>query len=195
MINKSYKTNSETFQISKLDKSYRESLYKLIINNHLKLSKTEEILKAQINDVPSDFPASLTDEEYEKNIYFGLFSEEDTKKEKIIGCIGLKPKDNIQSTVISFSVNEDYRKKGIGSFLLESLLSYAKNELNLKKLDLIVIDMSEHAVRIYEKFGFILVNTKYIQSSFGVNNCISYETYSDNTLNDKFRLFTYEKEL
>lgn len=48
-----------------------------------------------------------------------------------------------------------YRKKGIGSKLLEKTLAYAKDENHIEKVELEVFETNEAAISLYKKFGFI----------------------------------------
>lgn len=52
-------------------------------------------------------------------------------------------------------ISDGLQGKGIGSYLLECTLKYAKDELNLRKITLYVSEGNEGAVKLYEKFGFI----------------------------------------
>lgn len=51
-------------------------------------------------------------------------------------------------------IDENYKRQGVGSYLLECTLKYAKDELNLRKITLYVSDGNEKAHKFYEKFGF-----------------------------------------
>lgn len=52
-------------------------------------------------------------------------------------------------------ISDALQGKGIGSYLLECTLKYAKDELHLRKITLYVSEGNEGAVKLYKKFGFI----------------------------------------
>lgn len=71
---------------------------------------------------------------------------------EIVGFAGIwKSVDDIHITDIV--VKKDFRKKGIGSLLLEKLISMTK-ELKFKELTLEVNSNNEPAKKLYLKFGF-----------------------------------------
>lgn len=49
----------------------------------------------------------------------------------------------------------DYREKGYGSDALRVLVRYVFQELNLRRLGLLVFGFNERAIRAYEKVGFM----------------------------------------
>lgn len=71
---------------------------------------------------------------------------------EIVGFAGIwKSVDDVHITDIV--VKKDFRKKGIGSLLLEKLISLTK-ELKFKELTLEVNSNNEPAKKLYLKFGF-----------------------------------------
>jgi ribosomal protein S18 acetylase RimI-like enzyme len=83
-------------------------------------------------------------------------SESDLKeKEKIIGVNELLRKWDDPATVFihSFYVEKSFRKKGIGSFLLEESIKILKGE-KIRKIELTVDSRNLQAVKLYEKFNF-----------------------------------------
>lgn len=83
-----------------------------------------------------------------KNSYF-LVARID---EKIVGFAGFK-KILDEADIMNIVVHKDFRGQGIGSKLLESLISYAKDN-NLKILNLEVNETNIHAIHLYDNFGF-----------------------------------------
>ncbi len=70
----------------------------------------------------------------------------------IVGFAGIwKSVDDVHITNIV--VKKDFRKKGIGSLLLQKLIELTKN-LNYKELTLEVNALNEPAKQLYLKFGF-----------------------------------------
>lgn len=52
-------------------------------------------------------------------------------------------------------ISEDYKGRGVGSYLMECTLKYAQVELNLRKITLYVSEGNDNAIRFYDKFGFV----------------------------------------
>jgi putative acetyltransferase len=61
---------------------------------------------------------------------------------------------------IGLCVRDDFHRRGIGSALLATLLDVADNWLNLRRLELTVYVDNEPAVRLYERFGFLIEGTR-----------------------------------
>jgi putative acetyltransferase len=61
---------------------------------------------------------------------------------------------------VVLSVHDDFHRRGIGAALLASLIDVADNWLNLRRLELTVHVDNEPAVRLYEKFGFVIEGTR-----------------------------------
>lgn len=76
----------------------------------------------------------------------------------IIGNINLDehPREMLKHTgSIGMSVLEDWRNKGIGSVLLETLFAWAKSTNQLELLWLQVFGTNMSAIKLYQKMGFI----------------------------------------
>ncbi|MCB9249751.1 MAG: N-acetyltransferase [Ignavibacteriales bacterium] len=54
---------------------------------------------------------------------------------------------------ISYYINKNYRKKGVGSFLIEEAISSSRKK-GIKNLFAILLDINLDSVSILEKFGF-----------------------------------------
>ena len=58
---------------------------------------------------------------------------------------------------VSIGIGEaDYRSKGYGTEAMNLMLAFCFNELNLRRVSLIVYDFNERAQRSYRKNGFVL---------------------------------------
>ena len=88
---------------------------------------------------------------------------------------------------ISIAVDADYHRRGIGTLLLEEILNFADNQLNLLKVDLTVQQENEYAIKLYEKFGFV-------KEGFLKYDCVSEGKYSDVFLMARFNLPEKEKQ-
>lgn len=83
------------------------------------------------------------------NSYFIIVRNEN---DEIVGFAGLKVIVD-EADIMNIVVKKSYRNNGIGSILLENLISYAKS-LSLKTVTLEVNDHNLSAIRLYDKFNF-----------------------------------------
>ena len=82
------------------------------------------------------------------NSYFIVAKNDD----EIVGFAGLKVIVD-EADIMNIVVKQSFRHNGIGSVLLEDLISYAK----VKNLKTITLEVNEHnlsAIRLYDKFNF-----------------------------------------
>lgn len=75
-----------------------------------------------------------------------------TSNDEIVGFAGFKSILD-EADIMNIVVKKSYRHNGIGSFLLEDLISHAK-DLNLKTITLEVNENNLSAIRLYDKFNF-----------------------------------------
>lgn len=71
---------------------------------------------------------------------------------EIVGFAGLKVIVD-EADIMNIVVKKSFRHNGIGSILLEYLISYAKDK-NLKTITLEVNEHNLSAIRLYDKFNF-----------------------------------------
>lgn len=71
---------------------------------------------------------------------------------KIVGFAGIKIILD-EADIMNIVVKKDFRKKGIGSILLNALINYSKN-INLKTITLEVNENNLSAIGLYNKFSF-----------------------------------------
>ena len=57
------------------------------------------------------------------------------------------------------AVRDDWQGKGTGTALMQAAVDLADKWLNLTRLELEVYTDNEAAIRLYEKFGFIIEGT------------------------------------
>lgn len=55
---------------------------------------------------------------------------------------------------ISIAISCEHHKEGIGQLLMDKIISFGKDWLLLKKIELIVLASNKKAVQLYEKKGF-----------------------------------------
>ncbi|MDD3436705.1 MAG: GNAT family N-acetyltransferase [Candidatus Gastranaerophilales bacterium] len=56
---------------------------------------------------------------------------------------------------------QEYRKKGAGTFLMQSILNHCKRE----GFEKITLSSQEHAVKFYEKLGFEVIGQRYFDAN------------------------------
>ncbi|MCX6804374.1 MAG: GNAT family N-acetyltransferase [Candidatus Diapherotrites archaeon] len=98
----------------------------------------------------------LTPEEANKKFTMeGTVSFVALKKEKVLGAGRLSLGRGSRSHCAEFVifVDENVRKLGVGSMLLEEIINAAKKK-NISRLELSVFEDNKPAIGLYEKFGF-----------------------------------------
>ena len=71
---------------------------------------------------------------------------------EIVGFAGIKIILD-EADIMNIVVKKDFRNNGIGSLLLDYLISYSKS-INLKTITLEVNEINIPAIKLYEKFNF-----------------------------------------
>ncbi|MFN8515771.1 MAG: GNAT family N-acetyltransferase [Thermomicrobiales bacterium] len=75
----------------------------------------------------------------------GLFLESAARR-RHVGSVGM-------------AVHDDFQGRGIGSAMMAAALELADNWLNLHRIELEVYTDNPAAIRLYEKFGFVIEGT------------------------------------
>jgi len=60
---------------------------------------------------------------------------------------------------IGMAVRDDWQGKGVGTALMQATVDLADRWLNLTRLELEVYTDNEPAIRLYNKFGFVMEGT------------------------------------
>jgi putative acetyltransferase len=60
---------------------------------------------------------------------------------------------------IGMAVHDDFQGQGIGSALMVAMIDLADNWLNLRRIELEVYTDNAPAIRLYERFGFVIEGT------------------------------------
>ncbi|MGE5508844.1 MAG: GNAT family N-acetyltransferase [Chitinophagales bacterium] len=81
---------------------------------------------------------------------------------KMVGIAKLEVMHRRQAHVGNFGINvhDDYQGRGIGKALIEAILDLADNYLNLRRVQLDVWATNERAIRLYERYGFVVEGRK-----------------------------------
>jgi putative acetyltransferase len=81
---------------------------------------------------------------------------------RVIGMAGLhvhKLPRQRHCASLGIMVHSDFHGQGIGRKLMETVLDLADNWLMLKRLDLTVFPDNQAAIKLYEKYGFVIEGT------------------------------------
>ena len=72
-----------------------------------------------------------------------------------IGTINSSPKNRLKHVgTFGIGIQEKYCNIGLGSYMLESIIDWAKNNGQTKKISLLTREDNKRGYRVYEKFGF-----------------------------------------
>ena len=84
---------------------------------------------------------------------------------EIVGFAGIKIILD-EADIMNIVIKKDFRNNGIGSLLLDYLISYSKS-INLKTITLEVNEINIPAIKLYEKFDFekLGIRKKYYNGS------------------------------
>lgn len=82
---------------------------------------------------------------------------DDEREDSVLGLISLMDINNINRTgVIHIMIGGmDNRGKGIGTFAVSEMIKHAFYNLNLRRIELGVLENNVPAIRLYEKTGFV----------------------------------------
>ncbi|HKG26028.1 MAG TPA: GNAT family N-acetyltransferase [Thermomicrobiales bacterium] len=81
---------------------------------------------------------------------------------RVVGSAGIQvqPADRRRHVgSIGMGVHDDFQGRGVGTALLAALLDLAFNWLGLQRIELTVYADNAAAVRLYQKFGFVIEGT------------------------------------
>lgn len=124
--------------------------------NDMTLDDLKTIKNVLISDFDDFWNYDILKEELEySSSFFKVAKNNDIE---IVGFAGLKVIID-EADIMNIVIKKSYRNNGIGSFLLENLISYAKN-INLNSLTLEVDENNLSAIHLYNKFGFINIGIR-----------------------------------
>jgi putative acetyltransferase len=81
---------------------------------------------------------------------------------KVVGNIGLhsiRRERRAHVGQIGMMVHDDYQGQGIGSKLMAAAIELGERWLNYRRIELEVYTDNEPAIRLYQKFGFVIEGT------------------------------------
>jgi GNAT superfamily N-acetyltransferase len=118
-----------------------------------------------------------------ENLHEGYFSDEGNSgfwvadyRGRIVGMIGVQRVGEHVAEIRRMRVHEDFRRKGVGTALIERALSFCR-ERGYLKVTLDVPIEREPAIRLIEKFGFSHARTRDIEGRKTVD--FYFDLYSD----------------
>ena len=84
------------------------------------------------------------------------------ESDDILGLVSLVSIDYMnQSALFNIMIgNASNRGKGIGTFATNAILSHAFRNMNLRRIELFVLESNERAIKLYEKCGFVYEGRK-----------------------------------
>lgn len=72
-----------------------------------------------------------------------------------IGSINSTKKERTKHNgILGISIRKQYWGIGLGSFMMEYLIKWCKSNKITKRIELLVMEDNERAIKLYEKFGF-----------------------------------------
>lgn len=125
-------------------------MLKKIDIQEMSLNDLEKIKDILISDFDDFWNYNIFEEELESPNSKYIMAK--TNDDEIIGFAGIKIFiDN--ADIMNIVIKKSFRNQGVGSLLLNNLLSLCKN-LNLSSLSLEVNEDNLPAIHLYKKFGF-----------------------------------------
>ena len=125
------------------------SASKALINTPYMLSTVEDVKKMSVNAIQKTVKA------YQENPnYVQFIAEVDGE---LVGSIDFKNgnKEKISHQgAFAMTILPEYRNNGIGRALLETLINWAKNNRNIEKVCLEVMEENLGAIQLYKNLGF-----------------------------------------
>ena len=129
------------------------------------LTHLEKIKTLLISDIDDFWNYNILKEELESENSKYIIAKLD---DEIIGFAGIKLVMD-EADIMNIVTKKSYRNQGIGTLLLENLISICQN-LNLSSLSLEVNEDNQTAIHLYKKLGFkeIGIRKNYYKNKNGI---------------------------
>ncbi len=139
-------------RLTQIERSYLEAYKRWFRNYETQRLVTPDVIVPVTDEVEDAFYEEVS--KAKDQYIFGIKTLED---DRLIGNCSLFKIDNKnRSAELGILIGEpDYRGKGFGTDAMQVLLRFAFTEANLNRVSLHVFGYNEHAIRAYEKIGFV----------------------------------------
>lgn len=101
---------------------------------------------------------------YRKQMYgfygLGIWIVIEKESGQLVGRAGLQMRDGFEEPELGFAVLKKYRGRGYAEEACRAVLDYAKKELELKKMRVVVDRENRKSQKLCEKLGFIVDNMR-----------------------------------
>lgn len=134
--------------------------------NEMSLDDLNSIKDILLYDFDNFWNYNILKEELECASSYFLVAKNSNKE--IVGFAGFKIIID-EADIMNIVVKRNFRKNGIGSVLLENLISLSKS-LNLKSITLEVNENNISAINLYNKFDFVKLGVR--KNYYGNSNAI-----------------------
>lgn len=124
------------------------------------MNRLSEEPNSNIEISPGEFNRTVEEEagflssfaQSENSIY--LVAEVAGKIVGILNCKGSNRKAICHAVTLGMSVDQDWRRQGIGSQLMVSAIEWAKSTGIVTRIELALFERNKTALHLYQKFGF-----------------------------------------
>ncbi len=157
------------FLIHPLNEKDTNNLYQFLFNNKERLKLFFPVtLEMNSSLEKTETYISIKNKEIEEKTNFTL-AIRDKKNQKIVGLILIKKIDWIKKIgEIAYCIGSELEGKGVTSFAVKEMTSFAFEELGLKTLQIIAHQTNLGSVKVAEKNGFVWQRT--LQNEFTPTN-------------------------
>lgn len=112
-----------------------------------------EISPGEFNRTATEEEAILTKFAESENSIF-LIAEVDGQIVGILNCKGSQRRAIRHAVFLGMSVDQDWRRQGIGGQLMAQAIAWAKGTGSITRIELAVFERNKKAIHLYQKFGF-----------------------------------------
>ena len=102
-----------------------------------------------------------------QHIFVAEVMQDDGYTSKVVGIASMMISSRLRQrhcAAVGIMVHEDYHGKGVGTTLMNKLIDLADNWLRLVRIDLDVLECNQHAIRFYERLGFVKEGVKQMET-------------------------------
>ena len=112
-----------------------------------------EISPGEFNRTVEEEAVFLAEFARSENSVF-LIAEVDNQIVGVLNCKGNTRMAIRHAVTLGMSVDQDWRRQGIGSQLMAKAITWAKNTNIVSRIELAVFARNKKAIALYQKFGF-----------------------------------------